>query len=73
MKITAKHILGARPAIDLDEAFIVEFGEGYGAIAVAVRDGKVEVRSPSGSAIQVWPRAANMVWVVPVPFDRGRH
>jgi hypothetical protein len=70
MKIVAKRILRDRQDIDLDEGFIVEFGDEHCAIAVTVSDGKVEVRSPSGSAIQVWPRAANVVWITPVPFDQ---
>jgi hypothetical protein len=67
MKIIAKHILGDRPTIELEDAFIVEFGEGYEMIAVAIRDGKVDVRSPAGVAIRVEPRAANSVWVSTVP------
>jgi hypothetical protein len=67
MKIVAKRILSDRPDIELDEDFIVEFGEGYGAIAVAAHDGKVQVYLPRGAAIRVEPRAANLVWVAHVP------
>jgi hypothetical protein len=37
MKIIAKHILGDRPVIDLDGAYIIEFGEGYEASRVSRR------------------------------------
>ncbi len=63
MKIIAKHILGDQPAIELNDSFVVEFGEGDETIAVVIRDGKIDVRSPRGSAIRVEPRAANSVWV----------
>lgn len=67
MKIVAKRILGDRPEVDLDDAFVIEFGEGYETIAIAVSNGKVDVRSPSGAAIRIEPRAANSVWVSAIP------
>ncbi len=70
MKIIAKHILGDRPAIELDESFIVELGEGYETIAVAILDGKIDVRSPQGAPIRVEPRAANSVWVSAIPLNQ---
>jgi hypothetical protein len=63
MRIVAKSILGDQDSIALSDKFIVEFGDGAQTIAIAVRDGVVDVRSPSGCAISIEPRAANSVWV----------
>jgi hypothetical protein len=65
MKIIAKHILGDRPPIELDDSgWIVEFGDEEGRLNVAAcADGKIDVRSPGGHAINVEPRAANSVWI----------
>lgn len=65
MKITARHVLGNRPPIDLDgEGWIIEFGDDRERIEVAVGSaGKVDVRSPNGGTIKIEPRAANSVWI----------
>jgi hypothetical protein len=67
VKIIAKRILGDRPDLELSDEYIVEFGEGHNTIAVAIRDGVIEVRSPYGAVIRVEPRAANVIWVSAKP------